>query len=136
MFDCGVLLVATARVSVRSLIGLLDARDDEASIRASRIAHGLPTDALLLAGVQQAAPTGATLRVKYEMAQRHGAKVRGLEGLVGALENRHTSPVVGCLLESHGSFALVFLTEDLADVIGVLSVEPLRRGTGKGLLHE
>lgn len=117
-------------MSARSLIGLLDVRDDEPSIRASRIARQLHTDAYLLAGVQQAAPTGATLRVKYEMAQRHGAKVWGLDGLVEALENRHTASVVGCPIDADGFFALVFLTEDLAEVIGVLSVEPLRRGSG------
>ncbi|WP_400995573.1 hypothetical protein [Agromyces sp. GXQ0307] len=113
------------QIEVGELIRVLEASPEgEPSSRARRIASEFDPGSGLSVAVQSAGPTAETLRFKYSMAAVRGAKVLGLDRLTRTLARLGAARVSGCTVEGTGEFALVFLTEDLTHLIGVVYVAP------------
>ena len=112
-------------ISVTSLIRLLErARPDGASVRAEKLAREFDPEARLPVATQSAATTAETLQFKYSWAAKRGSKVLGLEDVTSALRRLGKARVPGCLVQGQHEFALVFLTSDMAEIVGVLFVSP------------
>lgn len=113
------------QIEVGELIRVLEASPErEPSSRARRIASEFDPGSGLSLAEQSAGPTAETLRVKYSLAAERGATVIGLDRLTQTLARLGPARVAGCLVEGIGEFALVFITEDLAHLIGVVYVAP------------
>ena len=97
---------------------------DDPSSRARRLASKFDPDSSLPVATQPAGPTAETLRLKYSLASGRGATVIGLDRLTQTLARLDLARVAGCLVEGTDQFALVFLSEDLSDLVAVLYVAP------------
>jgi hypothetical protein len=112
-------------ISVTSLIRLLErARPDDTSVRAEKLARELGSEARLPVATQSAGTTAETLQFKYSMAAKRGTTVLGLDDVTSALRRLGKARVPGCLVQGQHEFALVFLTSDMGEIVGVLFVSP------------
>lgn len=101
-------------------------RLDAPSLRATELARHLHSDERIRVAIQSAHSTRETLEYKYRTAESLGAEVLGLDDLISALDATDTTRIAGCTMQGQEDFVLVFLSPDLAAVIGVLSVDPGR----------
>ncbi|MBB2974953.1 hypothetical protein FHX49_000494 [Microbacterium endophyticum] len=85
-------------VELAHVTAMLNGRCDSASIHALALSDSLPQDQLVPCGIQAAASTGDTFRVKYGRARDLGATVLGLEEVLAALASLGPAPVAMCLL--------------------------------------
>lgn len=112
-------------ISVTSLIRLLErARVDDTSVRAVKLAREFDPEARLPVATQSAGTTAETLQSKYSMAAKRGTTVLGLDDVTTALRRLDKARVPGCLVQGQHEFALVFLSSDMAEIVGILFVSP------------
>lgn len=111
-------------IDVARLTGLMErAPVGDATARARDLLSAMDPASELPVATQNAGSTAATLELKYTLASERGATVIGLEQLVPALRNLESmSAAAGCIVQGRGQFALVFLTEDRSELVGVLHV--------------
>jgi len=99
---------------------------DDPSSLARRIASKFDPNASLPVAAQPAGTTAETLRVKYSLTSSRGATVIGLDRLTQRLTQLSGAPVAGCVVEGTADFALVFFTEDVSELVGVLYVATIK----------